>query len=158
MMADKADWSVVMAQLQVAFLWECDNYGLSLCGLPLHCFPNLVADWGQDAYHGFSSCLDYFCWYVIRSSCLSNLQCFWLLLPLLLVEYDDALQPVHVSAGSPHRWFPISLIVVKVWAVLCPHIRDFMLSSMSHFPDVLYGCWFTPFLCCVLQTINAWNE
>ena len=24
-MADKADGSVVLAQLQVAFLWECDN-------------------------------------------------------------------------------------------------------------------------------------
>ena len=28
-MADKADGSVVLAQLQFAFLWECDNYGLS---------------------------------------------------------------------------------------------------------------------------------
>ena len=24
-MADKADGSVVLAQLQIAFLWECDN-------------------------------------------------------------------------------------------------------------------------------------
>ena len=25
-MADKVDGSVVLAQLQVAFLWECDNH------------------------------------------------------------------------------------------------------------------------------------
>ena len=39
-MADKADGSVVLAQLQVAFLWECDNYGLSPCGRPF--FPILL--------------------------------------------------------------------------------------------------------------------
>ena len=32
-MADKAGGSVVLAQLQVAFLWECVNEGLSPCSL-----------------------------------------------------------------------------------------------------------------------------
>ena len=54
-MADEADGSVVLAQLQVAFLWECDNKGLSPCGRSFSGIPNLVADRGQDVSHGFSS-------------------------------------------------------------------------------------------------------
>ena len=42
-MADKVDGSIVVAHLQVAFLWECDNYRLSPCGRPFPCLPNLVA-------------------------------------------------------------------------------------------------------------------
>ena len=49
-MANKSDGSVVLTQLQVAFLWECDNNGP--CGRPFSC---LVADWDQDVYHDFSS-------------------------------------------------------------------------------------------------------
>ena len=41
-MADKADGSVVLAQLQVAFLWECDNHGLSPCDQPFSRLPNLL--------------------------------------------------------------------------------------------------------------------
>ena len=66
-MADKVDGSVVLAQLQVAFLWECDNKRLCPCGRPFSCLSNLVADCGQDVNHGFSSCLDKFCWYVIHA-------------------------------------------------------------------------------------------
>ena len=36
-MVDKADGSVVPVQLQVAFLWECDNYGLSPSGWLFAC-------------------------------------------------------------------------------------------------------------------------
>ena len=43
-MADKADGSVVLAQMQVAFLWECDNWGLSPCGRLFSCLLNPVAD------------------------------------------------------------------------------------------------------------------
>ena len=43
-MADIADGSVVLAQLQVAFFCECDNFGLSPCGRPFSCVPNLAAD------------------------------------------------------------------------------------------------------------------
>ena len=57
-MADKSDGSVVLAQLQVAFLWKCVNYGLSPCGRPFYCLQILVADLGQDVNHGFSSSLD----------------------------------------------------------------------------------------------------
>ena len=57
-MADKADGSVVLTQLQVAFLWDCGNKGLNPFGRPFSCLPNLVADCGLDVYHGFSSCLD----------------------------------------------------------------------------------------------------
>ena len=42
-MADKADGSVVLVQLQVAILWKCDNYGLSPCGWPFPCLLHLVA-------------------------------------------------------------------------------------------------------------------
>ena len=59
-MADKADGSVVLAQLQVAFFWECDNYGLSSCGWPFSCLLNSVADCGQDVNHGFSSLLVFY--------------------------------------------------------------------------------------------------
>ena len=52
-MADKADGSVVLAQLQVAFLWECNNKGLSQCGWSFSCLPNLVADCGHDVNHGY---------------------------------------------------------------------------------------------------------
>ena len=57
-MADEADSFVVLAQLQVAFLWECDNLGLSPCGRQFCCLPNLVTDCGQDVNHDFSACLD----------------------------------------------------------------------------------------------------
>ena len=57
-MADEADGSVVLAQLQVAFLWECDNQESNPRGRPFSCLPNLVADCGQDVNHGFSFCLD----------------------------------------------------------------------------------------------------
>ena len=43
-MADKSDGSIVLALLQVAFRWECDNQRLSQCGRPFPCLPNLVAD------------------------------------------------------------------------------------------------------------------
>ena len=43
-MADKADGSVILAQRQAASLWECDNEGLSPCGRPFSCLPNLVAN------------------------------------------------------------------------------------------------------------------
>ena len=43
-MADKADGSVVLAQLPVAFLWEYDNQGLNPCGRPFSCLPKLVVD------------------------------------------------------------------------------------------------------------------
>ena len=39
---------MVLAQMQVAFLWECDNWRLSPCGRQFSCLPNLVADCGQD--------------------------------------------------------------------------------------------------------------
>ena len=57
-MADKADSSVVMAQLQIAFLSECDNKGLTPYGRQFSCLPNLIADCGQGVNRGFSSCLD----------------------------------------------------------------------------------------------------
>ena len=43
-MADKADGSLVLTQLQVSFLWELDNKELSPCGRPFFCLLNLVAD------------------------------------------------------------------------------------------------------------------
>ena len=49
-MSDNADGSIVLAQLQVAFLWECANKRLRLCGRPCSCLPNLVPDLGQDVY------------------------------------------------------------------------------------------------------------
>ena len=42
-MADKADGSVVLAQLQVSFLRESDNQGFSPMGLSFSCLQDLVA-------------------------------------------------------------------------------------------------------------------
>ena len=44
-MTHNADGSVVLTQLQVAFLWMCENKGLSPCGRSFPCLPNLVADY-----------------------------------------------------------------------------------------------------------------
>ena len=44
-------------------------------------------------------------------------------------------------------WVHINLIVVKVWAVLFPPAKDFILCETL--PRlILYGCRFTLFLCC----------
>ena len=45
-------------------------------------------------------------------------------------------------------WVPISLIVVKICAVLCPPVQDFILPCETLPRLVLYGCKFTLFLCC----------
>ena len=47
-----------------------------------------------------------------------------------------------------YYWVPISLIVVKVSAVLCPPVKDFILLCETLPRPVLYGCSFTLFLCC----------
>ena len=41
-MADEADLSVVLALLQAAFVWKCDDHGLDPRGWPLSCRPEIV--------------------------------------------------------------------------------------------------------------------
>ena len=60
--ADEADRSVVLALLQVAFLWKCDDQGLGLRGWPFFCLPDLVADCCESGDYFFSTCLDQFLW------------------------------------------------------------------------------------------------
>ena len=43
-MAAKANGSVVLAHLQVSFLWESDDQGFNPFTLPFFCLPDLVAD------------------------------------------------------------------------------------------------------------------
>ena len=44
-------------------------------------------------------------------------------------------------------WIPITLIVVKVWAILCPAVKDVMLLCETLPRLVLYGCRFTLLFC-----------
>ena len=63
-----------------------------------------------------------------------------------------------------YYWVPISLIVVKVWAVLCPPVKDFILFCETLPWLVLYGWIFTLFLCCQvtrlceLQQLQPWID
>ena len=66
-MADEADRSVVLALLQVAFLWKRDDQGLNPRGLPFFCRSDLVADYRESSDYFFSTCLDQFCWDVVNS-------------------------------------------------------------------------------------------
>ena len=43
-MTDEADSSVVLAELQVALLRECNKQRLSPCGRPFSCSPDPVTD------------------------------------------------------------------------------------------------------------------
>ena len=54
-MADEADRSVVLALLQVAFLWKCDDQGLGPRGWPFSCLPDLVVDCCESSDYFFST-------------------------------------------------------------------------------------------------------
>ena len=51
-MTDEADSSIVLAELQVALLRECNNQRLSPWGGPFSCSPDPVTDLCQNIYHG----------------------------------------------------------------------------------------------------------
>ena len=55
-MADEVDRSVVMALLQVTFLWKCDDQGLGPRGWPLSSLPDLVADCRESGNYVLSTC------------------------------------------------------------------------------------------------------
>ena len=59
--ADEADRSVVLALLQVAFLWKCDDQGLGPRGWPFSCLIDFVADCRESGDYILSTCLDQFC-------------------------------------------------------------------------------------------------
>ena len=63
-----AERSVVLALLQVAFLWKCDDQGLGPRGLPFSCLPDLVADCRESGDYILSTCLDQFYWNVFNAS------------------------------------------------------------------------------------------
>ena len=65
---DEADRSVVLALLQVVFLWKCDNQGLGPQGWPFSCLSDLVADYRESGDYILSTCLDQFYWDVVNSS------------------------------------------------------------------------------------------
>ena len=65
---DKADRSVVLAPLKVAFLGKCDDQGLGPWDWPFSCLPNFVADCHESGDYILSTCLDQFCWDVFDSS------------------------------------------------------------------------------------------
>ena len=65
---DEANHLVVLALLQVAFLWKCDDEGLGPQGLPFSCLPDLVADCCESGDYNLSTCLEQFCWNVVKSS------------------------------------------------------------------------------------------
>ena len=65
---DEADRSVVLALLQVAFLWKCDDQGLSPRGWPFSCLPDLVVHCHEYSDYCFSTYSDPFCWDVVSST------------------------------------------------------------------------------------------
>ena len=63
--SDEADRSVVLAPLQVAFLWECDEKELGLRGWLFSSLPDLVPDCRESGDYVLSTCLDQLCWDVL---------------------------------------------------------------------------------------------
>ena len=74
-MADEADGSVVLTQLQISFLGECDDELLSPRCWPFSNPPDLIADVGEHVGHCLPSMLYQFCWDVVYSSSFTILQC-----------------------------------------------------------------------------------
>ena len=50
-----------------------------------------------------------------------------------------------------------SQVVVKVWAALCPPVKDFILFCETVPRLVLHGCTFTMFLCPWLASLLCWT-
>ena len=73
-MADEADSSVVLAELQVALFRECNNQRLSPWGRPFSCSPDPVTDLCLNIYHGLPYSLNKFSWYIINSGRLPLFQ------------------------------------------------------------------------------------
>ena len=73
-MTDEADHSVVLTLFQVAFLGECDDYGLGARDWPFSSLPDLTADCRESGDYILSNCLDQFCWDVVDSSRFPFLQ------------------------------------------------------------------------------------
>ena len=67
-MAVEADRSIVLAQLRVDFLGECDDQRLGPQGQPFSCLPALVADCRESGDYVLYTCLDQFCWDVVNPS------------------------------------------------------------------------------------------
>ena len=65
---DKADLSVYLALLQVAFLGKCDDQGLGPWGWPFSCLPDLVTGCHESGDYILSTCLDQFCLNVVDSN------------------------------------------------------------------------------------------
>ena len=66
--ADEAEHLVVLALLQVAFLGKSDDQGLDQQGCPVSCLPDLGIDYRESSDYVLSTCLDQFCWDVVKSS------------------------------------------------------------------------------------------
>ena len=65
---DKADRSVVLAPLQVAFLGKCSDQGLFKRSWPFSCPPDVVENCRERGNKVFPTCLDQFCSDVVDSS------------------------------------------------------------------------------------------
>ena len=70
-MTDETDDSVVVVELWIVLVRECNNQRLSPWGRPFSCFPDLVTDLYQNIHHGLLACLNKFCWYIINFCRLS---------------------------------------------------------------------------------------
>ena len=71
---DEANRSVVLVQLQVAFLGKCDDYGLHQRGRTFSSLPDLIADCRESGDYILPSCLGQFCLDVVNFSQLPFLQ------------------------------------------------------------------------------------
>ena len=71
---DEANRSVVLVQLQVAFLGKCNDQGLGPRDWPFSSLPDLIADCREIGEYILSPCLEQFCWDVVDSSRLPFLR------------------------------------------------------------------------------------
>ena len=60
-----------------------------------------------------------------------------------LTAASTSFRRIEWCSSSGIYWVPISLIIVKGWAILCPSVKDFIFLCETLPRLVLYGCRFT---------------
>ena len=86
-MIDKVNGFVILAELYVAFVRECNNQRLSPLGRPFSCFLDVITDLCQNINHGLSTCLNKFCWDIMSSCRLPLFQCSYCDLKFLMNDW-----------------------------------------------------------------------
>ena len=116
-----------------------------------YCFPGDKILWGQDKLvHLYQSQKGE------KNHCMASPPAWTNSAGMLFTPADFPIFSALTAASTSSRrigWCsvllgPLSLIVVKVWAELCPPVKDFIFFRETLPRLVLYDCSFTLFLCC----------